>query len=134
MSFRDLRLEQFELGVRVTDREQRESALCIALIGQFENLLLQVALSLDKLEPPLRFSQAHIRPRDFGGELDFRILGVRHRGRSLSVNGLDTPCLPPSEIDLPVCIEPDVVDAEAVLLFGVCRSAGRSRGRAAADI
>src|SRR3546814_3140591 len=67
---------------------------------------------------------------NFGGQLDLGILHIGNRCRGLSVAGLDPSLRSSCEIQLPVSVEPEIVDTEAIIRLSLRtnRRARRRRG------
>src|SRR3546814_14457523 len=92
--------------------------------------MLQLALGSVRFGSKLGLAQVDIGIGDFGGQLDLGILHIDNRCRGLSVAGLDPSLRSSCEIQLPVSVEPEIVDTEAIIRLSLRtnRRARRRRG------
>src|SRR3546814_1045349 len=92
--------------------------------------MLQLALGSVRFGSKLGLAQVDIGIGDFGGQLDLGILHIGNRCRCLSVAGLDPSLRSSCEIQLPVSVEPEIVDTEAIIRLSLRtnRRARRRRG------
>src|SRR3546814_12361331 len=90
--------------------------------------MLQLALGSVRFGSKLGLAQVDIGIGDFGGQLDLGILHIGNRCRCLSVAGLDPSLRSSCEIQLPVSVEPEIVDTEAIIRLSL-RTNRRARRR-----
>src|SRR3546814_20983972 len=81
----------------------------------FPYTTLFLSLGSVRFGSKLGLAQVDIGIGDFGGQLDLGILHIGNRCRCLSVAGLDPSLRSSCEIQLPVSVEPEIVDTEAII-------------------